>query len=57
MYELAMMALDQEESGWSPADGPKEDLAKYIVDFLKSKSEMLQDYFSLEFDEVRRYSV
>ena len=47
-----MLALESEESGWSEADGPKEDLAKYIVDFLKSKSEMLDDYFSIQIDGV-----
>lgn len=51
VYDLAMMALDLEESGWCEADGPKEDLAKYIVSFLKSKAPMLQDYFSMEIDE------
>lgn len=52
IYELAMMALESDESGWSEADGPKEDLAKYIVDFLRSKADMLQDYFSIEIDQV-----
>ena len=47
-----MLALDLEESGWTPADGPKEGLAQYIVDFLMSKAEMLHDYFSLEVDKV-----
>ena len=51
LYELAMLALDSKESGWSEEDGPKEDLAKYIVDFLKAKSEMLLDYFSLEINK------
>ena len=46
------MALDSEESGWTEVDGPKVDLARYIVDFLTTKSEMLRDYFSLEIDEV-----
>ncbi|XP_071157797.1 DNA mismatch repair protein Mlh1-like isoform X2 [Mytilus edulis] len=50
LNELAMLALDLEESGWTEADGPKEDLAKYIVEFLTSKSEMLLDYFSIELD-------
>lgn len=50
LYELAMLALDLEESGWTEADGPKEDLAKYIVEFLTSKAEMLLDYFSIELD-------
>ncbi|XP_060070717.1 DNA mismatch repair protein Mlh1-like isoform X2 [Ylistrum balloti] len=51
IYELAMLALDLEESGWIEADGPKEDLATYIVDFLSSKREMLEDYFSMEIDQ------
>ncbi|XP_036430930.1 DNA mismatch repair protein Mlh1 [Colossoma macropomum] len=51
LYDLAMLALDSEESGWTEEDGPKEGLAQYIVDFLKKKSEMLEDYFSMEIDE------
>ncbi|XP_048755087.2 DNA mismatch repair protein Mlh1-like [Ostrea edulis] len=51
IYDLAMLALDLEESGWTEADGPKHDLAQYIVDFLKTKSEMLTDYFSIEIDQ------
>ncbi|KAJ8014348.1 hypothetical protein DPEC_G00039300 [Dallia pectoralis] len=51
LYDLAMLALDSEESGWSEDDGPKEGLAQYIVDFLKKKSEMLEDYFSVEIDQ------
>ena len=47
-----MLALDSPESGWSEADGPKPDLAEYIVDFLKSKTELLEDYFSMEVDKV-----
>ena len=66
IYELTMMALNTVQSGWSQPDGPKEDLAKYVVDLLKSKAEMMADYFSLEIDEegniislpllLRRYS-
>ncbi|XP_062851880.1 DNA mismatch repair protein Mlh1 [Trichomycterus rosablanca] len=51
LYDLAMLALDSEESGWTEEDGPKEGLAQYIVDFLKKKSEMLEDYFSVDIDE------
>lgn len=51
IYDLAMLALDSEESGWTEEDGPKEGLAQYIVDFLKKKSEMLEDYFSMEIDQ------
>ncbi|NXS78252.1 MLH1 protein, partial [Erpornis zantholeuca] len=52
LYELSMLALEDPESGWTEEDGPKEGLAEYIVEFLKNKSEMLKDYFSLEIDEV-----
>uniref|UniRef100_A0A3Q2PWD3 DNA mismatch repair protein MLH1 n=1 Tax=Fundulus heteroclitus TaxID=8078 RepID=A0A3Q2PWD3_FUNHE len=51
LYELAMLALDSEESGWTEEDGPKEGLARYIVDFLQKKAEMLEDYFSMEIDQ------
>ncbi|XP_034537953.1 DNA mismatch repair protein Mlh1 [Notolabrus celidotus] len=51
LYDLALLALDSEESGWTEEDGPKEGLAQYIVDFLKKKTEMLEDYFSLEIDQ------
>uniref|UniRef100_A0A3B4BG63 DNA mismatch repair protein MLH1 n=1 Tax=Periophthalmus magnuspinnatus TaxID=409849 RepID=A0A3B4BG63_9GOBI len=51
LYDLAMLALDSEESGWTEEDGPKEGLAQYIVDFLKKKAEMLEDYFSVEIDQ------
>uniref|UniRef100_A0A7N8XZD3 DNA mismatch repair protein MLH1 n=1 Tax=Mastacembelus armatus TaxID=205130 RepID=A0A7N8XZD3_9TELE len=51
LYDLAMLALDSEESGWTEDDGPKEGLAQYIVDFLKKKSDMLMDYFSMEIDQ------
>ncbi|XP_075068728.1 DNA mismatch repair protein Mlh1 [Mixophyes fleayi] len=51
IYDLAMLALDIPESGWTEEDGPKESLAEYIVQFLQKKSEMLKDYFSLEIDE------
>ncbi|XP_013860910.1 DNA mismatch repair protein Mlh1 isoform X2 [Austrofundulus limnaeus] len=51
LYDLAMLALDSEESGWTEEDGPKEGLAQYIVDFLRRKAEMLEDYFSVEIDQ------
>ncbi|ESP00174.1 hypothetical protein LOTGIDRAFT_141270, partial [Lottia gigantea] len=52
IYDLAMMALNSEESGWTENDGPKEGLAKYIVDFLQTKAEMLEEYFSIEIDKT-----
>ncbi|KAM4687275.1 DNA mismatch repair protein Mlh1 isoform 1-T1 [Discoglossus pictus] len=54
LYDLAMLALDSAESGWTEEDGPKEGLAEYIVEFLQKKNEMLKDYFSLEIDEEGR---
>ncbi|XP_056148200.1 DNA mismatch repair protein Mlh1 [Lampris incognitus] len=51
LYDLAMVALDSEESGWTEEDGPKEGLAQYIVDFLKKKAEMLEEYYSCEIDQ------
>lgn len=50
-FDLVMLALDSDESGWQPANGNKHDLAKHVVDFLKSKREMLTDYFSFELDK------
>uniref|UniRef100_T1JAM6 MACPF domain-containing protein n=1 Tax=Strigamia maritima TaxID=126957 RepID=T1JAM6_STRMM len=51
VFDLAMMALNSEESGWSEADGDKEMLANNIVALLKSKASMLDEYFSLEINE------
>lgn len=51
LYDLAMLALESPESGWTEEDGPKEGLAEYIVQFLKKKAELMKDYFSLEIDE------
>ena len=50
--ELALLALNAPNSGWTPDDGPKEELAECIVKILKEKSAMLADYFSLEIDAV-----
>jgi DNA mismatch repair protein MLH1 len=54
IHELAVLALDNPESGWKPEDGPKEELADFVVKLFKSKAEMLADYFSMEVDEVRK---
>ena len=51
IYELALLALDCGESGWTEEDGPKDELATYIVNLLKGKATMLLDYFSLEIDK------
>lgn len=51
IYELALLALDSKDSGWTEDDGPKDELATYIVGLLKGKATMLLDYFSLEIDK------
>ncbi len=45
------MAMDLEENGWQPEDGPKDHLAKQASALLKMKAEMLDDYFSLQVNE------
>ena len=52
VHELAVLALDSPDSGWSPSDGPKQELAQFVVDLLTSKADMLADYFSLEISKV-----
>ena len=52
IHELALLALDSPESGWKSEDGPKDELAKFVVQLLTSKAEMLADYFSIEIDQV-----
>lgn len=51
LYDLSMKALDMEENQWTPEDGPKDKLAKQVSHLLCCKSEMLDDYFSLQIDE------
>ncbi|XP_043920831.1 DNA mismatch repair protein Mlh1 [Protopterus annectens] len=51
LYDLAILALNSPESGWTEDDGPKEELAEYIVQFLGKRTEMLMDYFSFEIDK------
>ncbi|XP_071802994.1 DNA mismatch repair protein Mlh1-like isoform X1 [Asterias amurensis] len=51
IYDLAMLALTSEESGWTSDDGPKEQLAQYVQDLLVSKAELLDDYFSMQIDK------
>ncbi|XP_071956008.1 DNA mismatch repair protein Mlh1-like [Antedon mediterranea] len=51
IHELAMLALESDESGWTEADGTKEELATYIKDLLTSKAEMMKEYFSIEINQ------
>lgn len=48
LAELATMALDNPESEWTPEDGSKERLSSRCALFLKSKANMLDDYFSIK---------
>ena len=50
VMDLALLALEQEEAGWSLGDRDKEELAGHVVDLLQGKKEMLADYCSLEFE-------
>ncbi|XP_023331034.1 DNA mismatch repair protein Mlh1 isoform X2 [Eurytemora carolleeae] len=50
--ELALIALDLPEAGWKEEDGSKDDLAEYVVSTLLQHKEMLDDYFSLQIDNI-----
>lgn len=51
VYDLAMIALELPDTGWTPEDGDKVELAKKIVEILAVKGEMLFEYFKMEIDE------
>lgn len=53
IFELALTALDIPETGWTPEDGDKTDLASRVAEILTEKREMLNEYFSMEIDENR----
>lgn len=44
---LAVLALNNEESGWSEEDGPKEELAQNVCDLLVDKADMLKEYYGM----------
>lgn len=48
--EIALCGLDLPETGWTPDDGDKNDLAQKIHTILTEKGEMLSEYFSLSID-------
>ncbi|KAF5284186.1 hypothetical protein FQR65_LT00186 [Abscondita terminalis] len=51
LKELARLALDLSEAGWTDADGDKDELAGKVQEILTEKGEMLHEYFSMEIDE------
>lgn len=52
LFELAMIALDLPETGWTPEDGDKKQLAQKVTEILTEKGEMLNEYFSMDIDET-----
>lgn len=44
--ELIILALESDDSGWTPEDGPIEDLATTVCDILVKKAIILQEYYS-----------
>lgn len=50
--ELALLALnDTEESGWTPEDGPKDELADTVRDVLVQKSQILIEYYNMKISD------
>ncbi|XP_055535838.1 DNA mismatch repair protein Mlh1 [Wyeomyia smithii] len=47
LHDLANLALQDPESGWTEEDGPKPELVERIVEILVEKGSMLQEYFNL----------
>lgn len=45
--DLAVLALNNEESGWCELDGPIDELADSIQDILLQKADMLKQYYRL----------
>ncbi|KAG5870199.1 hypothetical protein JTB14_013893 [Gonioctena quinquepunctata] len=51
IHELALICLELPETGWTPEDGDKAELAKRITTILTDKGPLLQEYFSVKIDE------
>lgn len=51
VYDLALICLELPETGWTPEDGDKKELAEKIKTILIDKGPMLDDYFSMRIDE------
>ncbi|XP_012063394.1 PREDICTED: DNA mismatch repair protein Mlh1 [Atta cephalotes] len=52
LFDLAMIALDSGETGWTEEDGPKEELAARVKELLLEKADMMNEYFSVVMDKV-----
>lgn len=45
--DLAVLALNNKESGWCELDGPIDELADSIQDILLQKADMLKEYYGI----------
>lgn len=45
--ELAILALNNKESGWCEQDGPIDELAENVLDVLLQKADMLKEYYRI----------
>ncbi|EZA54164.1 hypothetical protein DMN91_000425 [Ooceraea biroi] len=52
LFDLAMIALDSGETGWTEEDGPKEELAARVKELLLEKADMMNEYFSIVLDKM-----
>lgn len=52
LFDLAMIALDSGETGWTEEDGPKDELAARVKELLLEKADMMNEYFSIVMDKV-----
>ncbi|XP_077271964.1 DNA mismatch repair ATPase Mlh1 [Temnothorax americanus] len=52
LFDLAMIALDSGETGWTEEDGPKEELAARVKELLLEKADMMNEYFSIVMDKM-----
>lgn len=52
LFDLALIALDSGETGWTEEDGPKDELAARVKELLLEKADMMNEYFSIVMDRV-----
>ena len=52
MKSYLYSALDDPAAGWREEDGEKEALADYVVSTLIQHRDMLDDYFSLQIEQI-----
>jgi len=52
LVEAVALSLDCEASGWTPADGDKEEIAKSCADILIQRTKMLREYFNFDINEA-----